>query len=177
MPSLAPTSTSTTCNSPSPCVDLASGATRENTPTLMSMAVARPLRLRRDPISLRIQPSLHGAALPQALGQGSGIDAAEDRQAFAGEPGIQRLAGEVVAEVSREMLRHQALHLDAGRLESSLGRPGRDTVVPHQRIRQDQDLAGVGRVGQRLDIPGHAGVEDDLARDCRAGSVTLAMEQ
>ena len=70
---------------------------------------------------------------------------------------------EVMAEVSRQVLRHEALHLDPRRLKAASVGTGRHAVVAHQRIREDQDLAGVRRVGQRLDVASHAGVEDDLA--------------
>ena len=46
-----------------------------------------------------------------------------------------------------------------------------------ERIGEDQDLAGIGWVGQRLDVAGHAGVEDDLARHRRLCSIPLAPEQ
>ena len=39
----------------------------------------------------------------------------------------------------------------------------RHAVVPDQRVGEDDDLAGVARVGDRLLVAGHRGVEDDLA--------------
>ena len=39
----------------------------------------------------------------------------------------------------------------------------RHAVVPDQRIREDDDLAGVARVGDRLLIARHGRVEHDLA--------------
>ena len=40
-----------------------------------------------------------------------------------------------------------------------------DPVVADQRVGEDDDLAGVGGVGDRLLVAGHRGVEDDLAGD------------
>ena len=45
----------------------------------------------------------------------------------------------------------------------------RDAVVADQRVGEDDDLAGVGGVGDRLLVAGHRGVEDDLAGDRLAG--------
>src|SRR6185312_4278336 len=42
------------------------------------------------------------------------------------------------------------------------------TVIADQRISKDQDLPGIGRVGQRFHVTGHAGIEDYFA-DIRAG--------
>ena len=38
-------------------------------------------------------------------------------------------------------------------------------VVADERIGEHEDLAAVGRIGERFDVTGHPGVEDDLAAD------------
>ena len=57
-------------------------------------------------------------------------------------------------------------HDDAAGVDAvGLHRLGRDAVVADQRVGEDDDLARVGGVGDRLLVAGHRGVEDDLAGD------------
>ena len=135
-----------------------------------------PLRLSQFQTA-GIEPPLHGAALTQPLSQGASVDATEDRQAFVCEPGLERVTGEVMTEVPRQLLRNQALHLDPRRLKAGSAGSGRHAVIAYERIREDQDLAGIRRVSQRLDVAGHAGVEDDFARYIGLRPITLAPEQ
>jgi hypothetical protein len=46
-----------------------------------------------------------------------------------------------------------------------LHRRSRYSVIADQRVGEDDDLARVGGVGDRLLVAGHRGVEDDLAGD------------
>ena len=51
---------------------------------------------------------------------------------------------------------------ELGESERVAGVRARHAVVPQQREGEREDLAPIGRVGQRLGIPDHAGREDDL---------------
>ena len=54
---------------------------------------------------------------------------------------------------------------------------GADAVVADQRVGEGDDLPGVARVGDRLLVAGHAGVEDDLAERLGVGGAAeLAVE-
>jgi hypothetical protein len=53
---------------------------------------------------------------------------------------------------------------------------GRHAVVPDQRVREDDDLAGVARVGDGLLVAGHRGVEDDLTERVDGRAARLAVE-
>ena len=70
-----------------------------------------------------------------------------------------------VREAVREVPCREARDLDPVRLDVLVVQ----AVVPDVRRRHDDDLAAVGRVGQRLLVAGHPRVEDDLAerRPCR----------
>ena len=52
----------------------------------------------------------------------------------------------------------------------------RDPVVADQRVREDDDLTGVARVGDRLLVARHGGVEDHLARADIGGAHGLAVK-
>src|SRR5690606_36576245 len=53
---------------------------------------------------------------------------------------------------------------------------GRDTVVPDERLGEDQDLAAVRRVGHGLGVADERGREDGLTRDVDVGAEGLAVE-
>jgi hypothetical protein len=66
-------------------------------------------------------------------------------------------AGDVLAVLG--VAHDDAAGVDAVRLH----RRRADPVVADQRVGENDDLAGVGGVGDRLLVAGHRGVEDDLA--------------
>ena len=72
---------------------------------------------------------------------------------------VQRLLRAPVARRVGEFLDDEAGDLHPARLEIV----GRDAVVADERVRQRDQLPGVGGIGQDLLIAGHAGIEDDFA--------------
>ena len=81
------------------------------------------------------------------------------------QPGIQMLRRPPVGRLGDVLLHHQAARGDGGGLDVLA--VGAD--IADMREGEGDDLPGVGRIGQRLLIAGHAGVEADLAdrRRCR----------
>ena len=49
-------------------------------------------------------------------------------------------------------------------------------VVADLRVREDDDLAGIGRIGENFLISGDGGIENDLAVSFRARTKTTALE-
>ena len=111
----------------------------------------------------REDPAAHRAAVADVADQGAGVDAADRRHAAVAEP-VEPAAlggGDVLAVLG-------VAHDDAAGVDAvGLHRRRRDAVVADQRIGEDDDLARVGGVGDRLLVAGHRGVEDDLAGDRR----------
>ena len=62
------------------------------------------------------------------------------------------------------LLNDQTLDLNSvgliGRIEAALVSRGRNPIVADERICQDEYLAGIRRIGQRLDVAGHRCIED-----------------
>ena len=75
------------------------------------------------------------------------------------QPGVQMLRRPPVGRLGDVLLHHQAARRDRGGLDVLA--VGAD--IADMREGEGDDLSGVGRVGQRLLIAGHAGVEADLA--------------
>jgi len=80
----------------------------------------------------------------------------------------------VVTEVTGQVLRDEPLNLDPGRLV--YGRSWYDPVVAYQWVGQHQDLSGVRRVGERFDIAGHTGVEDNFPSHDRPAPEAFAVK-
>ena len=104
--------------------------------------------------------------------QRAGVDAADARHAAVAEP-VEPASlggGDVLAVLG-------VAHDDAAGVDAvGLHRRGGDPVVADQRVGEDDDLAGVGGVGDRLLVAGHRGVEDDLAGDRLDWPQALAVE-
>ena len=137
------------------------------------------LGLGADPLQQRVRvglgggdPDPHRPALAQVPGQRAGVDAgdadhalrlqlvveAAPRPPVAGDPG--RVADDVAGHPDPRRL--LILVVDAG--------------VADVRRGHHHDLAVVRRVGERLLVAGHAGVEDRLAEGLALGAVALAVE-
>ncbi len=113
----------------------------------------------------------HRALVADVAHQRAGVDAGERRDAAVRQP------GEPAALGVRRVLAVDALAHDhrAGVHGVGLHVVGRHAVVADQRVGEDDDLAAVAGVGDRLLVAGHRGVEDDLAGggDRRAGGLAV----
>ena len=92
-------------------------------------------------------------------GQGARVDTGKAADTLRGQVLVQ---GHVALPVRRNaagLVDDEAPHLDALRLHVL----GVDAVVTGQRVGEDEDLAGVGGIGEHLLVAGHRGGEDDLA--------------
>ena len=92
--------------------------------------------------------------------------------AVLGEVVVERPARPVVAGDPAQLADDEGPDPGAG----ALGVLGVDAVVADHRVGHRHDLAVIRRVGQDLLIPGHAGVEDDLAVDLAPGAERAAGE-
>ena len=88
--------------------------------------------------------------------------------------GPVRVEGRVVRDDERRDVHARRLEVarQAVRVDDVLGR---HAVVADERVRQHEDLAAVRRIRQRLGVPDHAGVEDDLARRGLARAERVAL--
>ena len=113
---------------------------------------------------------VHHAALPDALGDGAGVHAADARHALLFQERVQGGLAAEVAGLAAPLAHHIALH-PAVALEVLLD----DAVVADGREGLQHDLAVVAGVGERLDVAHHAGVEHQLAHagDGRAEALAL----
>lgn len=75
------------------------------------------------------------------------------------EPPVKVVISPVVGSDSRVVANDETSNRDVAALHILR----RDAVVPDFGRGHDQDLPGVGRIGQRLLVPAHGGVEDDLS--------------
>jgi hypothetical protein len=80
--------------------------------------------------------------------------------------------GSPVAGHRRELAHHQALDVRAGSL--IVLRVG--AVVADVRVSEDDDLAGVGRIGEDFLVTGDGRVENDLAGSLHSRTKTGALE-
>ena len=106
---------------------------------------------------------------PQPLGQRPGCRRRRGRDALLGRASRRGCGSARAVGVAAAVLpHHQAGDLDPLRLEAGgqavrVQARGGDAVVAHQGVGEDQDLAGVGGVGEGLRVADHAGVEHHLA--------------
>ena len=171
--SLIPVSMPTTCG-PSPSKRTASGGRH-----LAGEVGARHRGLGGDPLARlglgdrgREDAAAHRPAVAQVADQGAGVDAADPRRAGHVEPvEPAALGGGGVLAVLRV-----AHHDPAGVDGFGLHRRAGDAVVADQRVGEDDDLARVGGVGDRLLVAGHRGVEDDLADRLAGVADEIAVE-
>ncbi len=109
----------------------------------------------------REDAAAHSAAVADVADQGAGVDAVDRRDAAVAEPVEPTAlgAGDVLAVLG-------VTHDDAAGVDAvGLHRRRADPVVADQRVGEDDDLACVGGIGDRLLVAGHRRVEDDLAGD------------
>ena len=120
----------------------------------------------------REEPALHRAPLTQTARERPRVDARYRRHLFRAQPLAKRSRCRMVAVRTAVRLHDKSLNLNATRLEGTvecaLLARRRHAVVADERIGGDEDLALVRGIGQRFDVPGHAGVEHDFA-EYRAG--------
>lgn len=98
------------------------------------------------------------AALPQIASQTPCINAFHRRYHLTLEPISERALRRMMRWLAVVVMNDHRLRLNPIALEW----PFRHAVVSLQRIGADEDLTSIRRIGQRLDITGHAGVEDDF---------------
>ncbi len=115
--------------------------------------------------------SEHAAAGAQALGERARVDAGDAGDALVLQPLRQAALRGAMAVLGGELAHHQRARLDARRLEVA-----RHAVVADQREGEGHDLAAVGRIGERLRVADHAGVEHHFARHRAPGAEAAAAE-
>ena len=98
-----------------------------------------------------------GALFAQVGDDGARVDSGNGGDAFARAPLSQAFHCRPVRVLQRHVRDHDAAGLNVGALEVLqqavlVPRRGRHAVIPNQRLREDQDLAAVGRVGHGLRI-------------------------
>ena len=101
----------------------------------------------------------HGPGLPQALGDGPGVEALHPQLARGLEVIGQPALGPPVGRVGVVLLDDEALHLHPPGFDIL----GINAVVADQGIGHGDDLALIRGVGEDLLIAGHGGVEHHLA--------------
>ena len=99
------------------------------------------------------------AAVADAHRQRARVHASQAGDPARPQPGVQVLRRAPVRRLGNVLLHHQAACGDGGGLDVL----GVGADVADMREGEGDDLAGIGRVGQRLLVAGHAGVEADLA--------------
>ena len=122
-----------------------------------------------------------GALLAQVRHDGARVDARHGGHALARAPLAERLDGRPVRVLEGRVGHDDAAGLDVRRLEvleqaKVVARRRRHAVVADQRLREDEDLAPVRRVRQRLRVADERGGEDGFAGDVGLGAEGLAIE-
>src|SRR5262249_40871467 len=112
----------------------------------------------------------HRSADPQLADQGARVNALQADDVALGEVLAETLPRAEVARVPGEFADDEALNLDLARLLVLVA----DPVVADMRIGHRDDLALVRGIRQYLLVPGHAGVEDDLAKALPGGPEAMA---
>lgn len=119
--------------------------------------------------------------LPQVGDDFTGVDARDGRNALTSTPFSKTLDSRPVAVALRSIGNDDTGGLQVGRLEILeqtvvVLLEGRDTVVANEGLGEDQNLAPVGRIGQRLGVTDQRGGEDGLTGNVGAGSEGLSVE-
>ena len=122
----------------------------------------------------------HRAALADVLGERARVDAVDRGDARLLEPRAERLVEVPVRRIRRVLGHNQGGDVDVRRLEVEREPEvvllvGGHAVVADEREREHEQLPAVRRVGERLRIPDHRRVEDDLARDAAVGAERRAL--
>lgn len=103
----------------------------------------------------------HGTLGPDLLGEGAGVHPMNGGDVVLLEPGGERLDGPPVAVVRMVGSHHQRGDVDLGGLEEEGEAVGvllvlrEHAVVPHQWVREHQDLAAVRGVCEGLGVSDH----------------------
>ena len=91
--------------------------------------------------------------------EGAGVEIGGHGNAGIGEKAVGGFAGAPVAGEGGELADDEALDVRAaGLVVLVVG-----AVVPDLRVREDDDLAGIGWVGEDFLVAGEGGIEDDLS--------------
>jgi hypothetical protein len=135
-------------------------------------SAAHPLEQGR-PVGLdRRDADAHRAALTQVPGQRAGVDARDADHAVGLQLVVEAALGPPAGGHPGRVAHDVAGHPDPGGLLVLVV----DAGVADVRGGHHDDLAVVGRVGERLLVAGHAGVEDRLTERLAVGAVALASE-
>ena len=117
----------------------------------------------------REKPTLHGLFLSQPSRERLGVDSRDIRYLFAIEPLCKGSCCRMIAIRIDQVLSPLTLYLNPGGFESqiqtALGSGCRYAIVSNEGIREYENLTTVGRIRHCLDVPGHAGIEDNLTGD------------
>ena len=110
---------------------------------------------------------MHGPILSQYPCERTGVDSGDARYVSTVEPFSKRAGCGMMAISIDQVLNNQFLYLNARgfewRVQAACASGCRHTIISNEWIRKYGYLAPVGRICHGLDVPGHAGVEDDLA--------------
>lgn len=122
-----------------------------------------------------------GTLLTEVGDNGTGVNTRDGRNTLTGAPLTKTLDSGPVTVLLRNVGDNDTSRLEVGGLEvleESIGvfLSGGDSVVANQWLGEDQNLATVGRVGQRLGVSHQGGGEDGFTRDVGLGSKGLAVE-
>ena len=117
-------------------------------------------------------PAAHRALVADVAHQGARVHARERRHAAVGEPREPAALGAGTVLAVHTLAHDHRTRVDAVGLHVR----GRDAVVADQRVGEDDHLTGVARVGDRLLVARHGGVEHDLPRRDFVRAHGLAVE-
>ncbi len=96
---------------------------------------------------------------PHAAGQEARVGADQRGHLGGAQQRVEIAAGVAVARAVHQFTGNHNVRPDS----RALVHGGPDAVVAHQRVGKDQQLAAIGRVGERFLIADHAGLEDQFA--------------
>jgi len=113
-------------------------------------------------------PCQRGTSFAEVGNNGSSVHTRNGGDAFAGTPLAKAFDCGPVGVFFRYVCYNDADGLDVGRFEVAeeaalVAGGGRDAVVSNEGLCEDENLAAVGRVGERLRIADEGGREDSLA--------------
>ncbi len=126
----------------------------------------------------------HTALFADLLGQGASVDTVHGGNTLLLEPGAERgLSKEVRVVLAAVRGNNQASDVDlrglevGGQIAEKLvdGLARGHTIVTNQREGNDEDLATVRRVGNRLRVANHASLEDELSCNSLLGTEAVAL--
>jgi hypothetical protein len=118
------------------------------------------------------QHAAHDALVSQVAHQRARVDLGNHRDVVGGEELLGVLIRAPVAGDGGELAYNQPLDVRPGRFAVLGGR----AIVADLRVGEDDDLPGVGGVGEDFLVSGDGGVEDDLAAPLGARTKSAALE-